>query len=230
MFGFDLLYENGPVLVVAKPSGLLTQAPPGIDSLELRVKQFLKMRDNKPGNVYLGVPHRLDRPASGALVLARHIRAARRLSAQFEGRIVEKMYWVLVEGELSEPEGSWRDHLRKIPGVARAELVEEGNPAGRPAVLHYRVLGRSAGRTWLEVRLETGRNHQIRIQAASRGHAVLGDQLYGASTSFGPSDVDPRERAIALHARSLRFRHPMTQEWVEMIAPLPETWSGLLPV
>jgi 23S rRNA pseudouridine1911/1915/1917 synthase len=93
-----LLYESGPCYVVNKPSGLLTQAPPGIDSLEARMKELLKAREQKEGNVYLGVPHRLDRPVSGAMVLARHARAARRLSEQFEARTVHKKFWACVSG------------------------------------------------------------------------------------------------------------------------------------
>src|SRR5438552_3592353 len=94
----EILYEQGPCLVVHKPAGLLTQAPPGIDSLERRLKSFFKQRDALPGNVYLGMPHRLDRPVSGAVVVARHVRACRRLSDQFSGRLVGKRYWACIEG------------------------------------------------------------------------------------------------------------------------------------
>ena len=120
--GFEILYEEGPCLAVCKPNGLLTQAPPGIVSLEVRVKQYLKRRDGKPGKTYLGVPHRLDRPASGVLVLGRHVRATRRLSEQFEDRTVNKVYWTVVEGHCTEDEGLWEDYLRKIPDEARAEM------------------------------------------------------------------------------------------------------------
>src|SRR5689334_12976722 len=113
MPGFDILYEQGPCLVVNKPPGLLTQAPPGIDSLELRVKRFLKAREHQPGNVYLGVPHRVDRPVSGVIVLAKHVRAARRLSEQFEARTVRKIYWALVEGHVTPESGTWTDQLKK---------------------------------------------------------------------------------------------------------------------
>jgi RluA family pseudouridine synthase len=223
-----LLYESGPVLVVAKPAGLLTQAPPAIDSLESRVKAWLKVRDNKPGNVYLGVPHRLDRPVSGALVLARHARAARRLSEQFEGRLVKKLYWAGVQGTVSPQAGTWTDFVRKIPGEPRAEIVPRDHPDGREAVLHYRVLATREWGSWLEIELETGRTHQIRVQAASRGHPVLGDALYGAPGLFGPAHEDERLRAIALHGRNLTFRHPMTQEIVSITAPLPDEWLQIL--
>jgi len=229
--GFDLLYEEGPCLVVCKPGGLLTQAPPGIDSLEMRVKAFLKQSDGKPGNVYLGVPHRLDRPVSGAIVLCKHVRAARRLAEQFEARTVEKRYWAVVEGQVRPAVGTWTDFLRKIPDVAKAELVDSGHPEARSAVLHYRVLVTSLDASLLEVQLETGRMHQIRLQAAARGHAVWGDELYGSRRSFGPPTDDPRARWIALHALSLRFRHPMTREIVYQEAPLPEPWyTGNVPI
>jgi 23S rRNA pseudouridine1911/1915/1917 synthase len=224
---FQILYEAGPCLVVNKPFGLLTQAPPGIDSLEARIKAWLKERDQKPGNVYLGVPHRLDRPVSGAMVFARHARAARRISEQFEGRLVKKSYWACVQGRVSPEEGTWVDRLRKIQGEPRALVVAEDDPEGRPAVLHYRVLATGDFGSWLEIELETGRTHQVRVQAASRGHPVLGDAFYGASTEFGPAFADERLRAIALHGRSLAFRHPMTQEMVEVTAPLPCAWQSL---
>ena len=225
--GFEILLEEGPCLVINKPCGILTQAPPGIDSLELRIKQFLKVRDEKPGRVYLGVPHRLDRPASGAMLFARHVRAARRLSDQFQGRTIRKVYWALVDGCLEPASGSWHDHLRKVPGEARAETVSASHPDGRPARLQYRVLKATAAYSWLEIELETGRNHQIRVQAAARGHPILGDAQYGSTTTFGPQTDDLRRRAIALHSRLLAFRHPMTRQPTEVAAPPPGYWADL---
>ena len=131
--GFDLLYEEGPCLVVGKPGGVLTQGPPGIDSLELRVKQFLKQRDGKSGQVYLGVPHRLDRPVSGALILCKHVRAARRVAEQFQRREVAKTYYALVEGTVSPESETWSDFMRKIPEVAKAELIDSCHPEARQA-------------------------------------------------------------------------------------------------
>lgn len=224
--GFEILYEEGPCLVVNKPAGVLTQAPPGIDSLELRIKRFLIERENKPGKAYLGVPHRLDRPVSGALVVAKHVRAARRLSEQFEGRMVGKTYWAVVEGEVDSDHGKWTDRVRKVPNEARSELVGEEVKDARRAALSYRVRMRFEGKTWLEVTLETGRYHQIRVQTSSHGHPVVGDQLYGATLPFGPHVDDPRDRMIALHARDLSFRHPMTKEDVFVTAPLPAPWSA----
>ena len=222
-----VLYEEGPCLVVNKPSGVLTQAPPGIDSLEVRIKSWLKEREQKPGNVYLGVPHRLDRPASGAMVFAKHVRATRRLAEQFEGRLVEKTYWACVAGEVTPAEGTWIDHVRKVPDQPRAEIVPCDHPEARQAVLHYRVLGGGPWGTWLEIRLETGRMHQIRLQSASRGYPVLGDAMYGSAVPFGPQYEDVRLHAVALHARRLAFHHPMTHEPVAVTAPVSPDWTAL---
>lgn len=206
---------------------MATQAPTGIDSLEVRVKEFLRVRDGKTGNVYLGVPHRLDRPVSGVMVLARHVRAARRLAEQFEARTVRKTYWTVVEGLVSPETGTWTDYLCKIPDAARVEVVASDHPDARQAVLHYRVLATDRHTSWLEIELETGRMHQIRVQAACRLHPVLGDAQYAAVTAFGPATDDFRRRWIALHARSLEFRHPMTREPVCQTAPLPAVWQSL---
>jgi 23S rRNA-/tRNA-specific pseudouridylate synthase len=157
-------------------------------------------------------------------VFAKNVRAARRISEQFEGRLVEKTYWALAAGDVQHDGGTWTDYLQKIDGEPRSIVVDERNPAGRIAILHYRVLERLPGRTRLEITLETGRTHQIRVQCAHHGHSLLGDSLYGSSEHFGPWSEDERERLIALHARSLKFRHPLTREYVECIAPLPEAW------
>jgi RluA family pseudouridine synthase len=224
--GIEILYEDGPVLILLKPAGLLTQAPPGIDSLELRTKRFLKNRENKPGNVYLAIIHRLDRPVSGAIAFCKHVRAARKLSEQFEDRMVRKTYWTLVEGQPIEDQGTWTDYMRKVPGEAKSEIVDRGHPEAQLAILHYTVKERTAAGAWLEIELETGRTHQIRLQCSAHGFAVRGDALYGAQTPFGPETLDERAKVIALHARLLAFRHPMTQEPVEVEAPLPIYWPG----
>ena len=126
-----LIDESAGCLIDNKPGGLLTQAPPGIDSQEVRIKHFLKTRDQKPGKVYLGVPHRLDRPASGIMLFARNIRAARRLASQFQQRTVKKKYWAVVEGEVPEDRGTWRDFMRKLPDEARSEICESDSATAK---------------------------------------------------------------------------------------------------
>lgn len=215
-----------------KPSGLLTQAPSGIDSLERRVKAYLARSSGEPekaGSRYLGVPHRLDRPSSGVLLFGKHVRATRRISEQFEARSVEKIYRALLGGHLEPDSGTWVDYVRKIPGEARAETVLPIDPLAREAVLHFQVLERLSSPegpvTLIEVRLETGRMHQVRIQAASRGFPLLGDKLYGSDRSFGLHEEDERLRPVALHAWSITLRHPMSKETLCIMAPTPATWS-----
>ena len=188
----EILLERGAVLVLNKPGGLLTQAPPGIDSLELRTKQFLKIRDQKPHKVYIGVPHRLDRPVSGVIVVTKNIRATQRISTQIQQRTVTKKYWAVVEGSVTQDQGSWTDTMRKIPDEAKSELVEADHPEAKEAILQFTVLDRSDQLSWLEIELTTGRTHQIRLQCASRGFPICGDSLYGATTNFGPETMDLR--------------------------------------
>jgi 23S rRNA pseudouridine1911/1915/1917 synthase len=165
------------------------------------------------------------------MVFARHVRAARRLAEQFEARTVRKIYWACVEGHVTPDAGTWEDYVRKLPERPQAEIVGDDHPEGRLAVLHYRTLGAGDWGTWLEIELETGRTHQVRVQAAGRGHPVLGDDQYHSLIPFGPQYDDPRLRVIALHSRRLVFRHPMTHEPVDVTAPLPPAWDalGLVP-
>ncbi len=228
--GFTILHETGGVLVLNKPYGLLTQAPPWIDSLESRIRRFLSHREPFDP-VYLGMPHRLDRPVSGAIVVACRKRDARKISKQFERRTVHKTYWCCVHGRVEPPSGLWEDFLRKIPDHARAEVVAPDHPEGRVARLEYLTLA-SLGLdeqpvSLLLIQLHTGRTHQIRVQAASRGHPVWGDQQYGSSVLFGPEQSDPREQPIVLHARTLAFDDPATKERTQITAPLPPVWQVL---
>lgn len=223
----DILFEEGPLLAVLKPPGLLTQSPPGIDSLEHRIKAILKAREGLPGDVYLGVPHRLDRPVSGVMVFTTTSRAARRVSKQFERRDVEKVYWACTAGHVTPESGTWTDYIRKIPGEPRAQIVAADDPEARIAILHYRLLGRTEFGSWLEIRLETGRTHQVRIQASTRGWPLLGDTYYGSGVPFGAQFDDERLRAIALHARALTLDHPMGRRRLQLVAPVSPDWLAV---
>ena len=220
-----ILFEDNHCLAVAKPAPLLTQGvPPGIPTLEAQVKAYLKERYHKPGHVYLGIPHRLDRPVSGVVLFARNTKAARRLAEQFQQHQVRKVYWAAVEGIVQPEQGVWGDWVVKVAEEARTERGTPDTPGARHAVLSYRTL--RAGPDWSLLELEpgTGRMHQIRVQAAWRGWPVFGDALYGSRRPFGPPADLPRERVIALHARSLTFLHPIRYEPITATAPLPETW------
>jgi len=226
-FGWTLLLEDGPVLAVNKPAGLLTQAPPGVPSLEAELKAFLKARFAKPGNVYLGIPHRLDRAVSGVIVFTRNSKAAARLAEQFEKRQVRKIYWAIVEREPSPLEDTLVDWLLKLPEQSRAEVVTPLTPEARECRLSYRTLAVSETGTLLEVEPHTGRMHQIRAQLASRGCPILGDAAYGSTRRLldTPRD-DARREPIALHARSLTFQHPIRYDSLTVTAPLPSYWPA----
>ena len=222
-----VLFEDNHCLAVSKPAALLTQGvPPGIPTLEALVKAYLKERYKKSGNVYLGIPHRLDRPVSGVVLFARNTKAARRLAEQFQKRQVDKVYWALVEGHVEPEEDVWEDCLLKHPAEARSERVDPGTPGARQARLRYRRLEVRAESSFLEIRPETGRMHQIRVQASVRGWPVRGDVLYGSKLSFGPEAALPRDRVIALHARSLTFLHPIRYESITVTAPLSAMWEA----
>ncbi len=213
--------------MVNKPAGVLTQAPPGIDSMERRVKQYLRQRENKEGKIYLGVPHRLDRPVGGVMVFARHIRATQRICAQFERREVTKKYWAIVSGVVSPEHGTWIDWMRKLPDRAQSEIADSSTERAQQAILNYRVRHTTNDRSWLEIELETGRTHQIRLQCSHHGHPILGDELYRSDVPFGPESVDIRKRWIALISRQLKFYHPTEDKTVDVIAPVPSCWQDL---
>ncbi len=225
--GFDILLEDDAVLAVAKPAGIATQAPPGIESLESRIRGYLAASGAAPADIYLGIPHRLDRPVSGAIVFAKTRRAARQLSKQFERRTVQKRYWACVERVVEPRSGTWIDYLHKVYGQPRTAVVPATHPQGQEAILHYRTLGYHRAGAWLEITLETGRTHQIRVQSSTRGHTILGDAHYGSRFTFGTQHEDERLRPIALHARLLAFHHPTTREAISLEAPLNSDWEAL---
>jgi 23S rRNA pseudouridine1911/1915/1917 synthase len=233
MSDLHVLFEDNHCLAVAKPAPLLTQGvPPGIPTLESQAKAYLAAKYGKPGHVYLGIPHRLDRPVSGVVLFARNTKAARRLAEQFQSRQVRKIYWAMVEaapdGTLAPAEGVWEDWLLKIQDEARTDVVAAETPGARHAVLQFRRLEERPDGALLELVPETGRMHQLRVQAATRGWPIRGDVQYGARLPFGPSVEKSRDRIIALHARSLTFLHPIRYEPITVTAPLPAVWGANL--
>lgn len=215
----DILYEDNHCLAIAKPSGVLSTHYQGREeTLDRAVKHYLKEKYHKPGNVFLGVVQRLDRPVSGVLVFARTSKAAARLAEQFREGTVEKVYWAIVEGEVATPAGTLEDWLHKNEATNRVEVVERHSPGARQAVLHFQRRGGHGGLTWLELRPQTGRRHQLRVQLAHRGHPIYGDARYGSVHTF--------LQAIALHARSLTFLHPVRYEPITLTAEVPRVWRG----
>lgn len=209
----DVLSLNEHLLVINKPPGLLSQADhSGDPDVVTRGKEHLAEEAGEP---FLGLVHRLDRPASGIMVLARTSEVARELSRQFRERVVEKKYLVLVEGTLRGI-GTWIDYIAK-PG-RQPRLVDPDHSKGKRAELDWQALEASADRTLLQVELQTGRPHQIRLQATSRGHPVVADCRYGAQSEIGG-------RAIALHHALLRVEHPARPRRETYAAPPPAIWS-----
>jgi len=221
-----VLFEDHHLIGVNKPAPLMTQAPEGVPSLEALVKAYIKEKYLKPAGVYLGIPHRLDRPVSGAILFCRNTKAAQRVAEQFQTHAVTKVYWAVVEGVVADETGEWRDFVRKVEGQARAEIVGADAPLAREATTEFRVMRRDANATLLELTPRTGRMHQLRVQAAARGHPVLGDAHYGSTRPFGPAAELPRDRVIALHARRLVFEHPFRGVPVELKAAVPVYWDA----
>jgi len=227
---FELLLDDPPVLVVNKQAGLLTLGgKEGVPTLERLVKETLKERFGKGGNVYLGIPHRLDRPVSGAILFTRNSKAAARMAEQFQERQVRKVYWAILGREPAEESGTLEHWLRKVADVAMVEVVEPDAEGGRVAKLSYRTIGRTPLGPAVEIELETGRMHQIRVQFSAIGCPVVGDLQYGSSVLFGEKHVGTDERGgpIGLHARMLSFKHPIRYDEVSVTAPLPGYWPAI---
>ena len=221
----SVLFEDHHLVVVCKPAPLLTQAPPVVPSLESMVKGYIKRKFDKPAGVYLGVPHRLDRAVSGVVCFARNTKAAQRVHSQFAEHTTKKVYWAVVAGSVTPDADVWSDWLVKRADVAETVIGKEGEPGAKLAMLGYRVLKRLDAATVLELSPLTGRMHQLRVQCASRGFPVLGDEKYGSTVAFGPPAELPRERVIALHARQLTLTHPFTKEAMTWTAELPAYWA-----
>ena len=215
----EILYEDNHCLAVYNPAGAASAHFQGDEeTIDRAVKAYLKQKHQKPGNVFLGVVHRLDKPVSGVLLFARTSKAAARLAEQFREGTVEKVYWAVVEGELERNAGSLEDWLRKDSRAGRVEVVEPHEPGARQALLHYQCRASHGGLSWLEVRPQTGRTHQLRVQLAHHGHPIYGDAKYGSVQLFG--------RAIGLHARALTFLHPVRYEPITLTADVPRNWRG----
>lgn len=216
---FEILYEDNHCLAIHKPAGRVSAHFQGDEeTLDREVKRYLKAKYHKPGNVFLGVVHRLDKPVSGVLLFARTSKAAARLSEQFREGTVEKVYWAVVEGELTQTFGTLEDWLLKDVEAERVEVVSEGTPKAKLAVLHFTRKATHGGLTWLELRPQTGRTHQLRVQLAHHGHPIYGDAKYGS--------IHTLPHAIGLHARALTFLHPIRYEPITLTADVPRNWRG----
>ena len=225
----DILFEDNHCLAINKPAGWPTTHFDGREeTVDRLVKSYVKEKYGKPGKVFLGVVHRLDKPVSGALLFARTSKAASRLSQQFRDGAIEKVYWAVVEGRFTakrqrmagrdEIAGTLEDWLFRDEAAHRIVTVPAETPGAQHAALHYEKRAEHGGLTLLELRPQTGRKHQLRVQLASRGFPVFGDGKYGSIHSFGP--------AIGLHSRSLTFLHPTRLDPITVTAEVPHYWKG----
>lgn len=213
----EILYEDNHLLAVNKPAMLPTMGVAADrPSLLAVAKEWLRVRYEKPGNVYLGVVSRLDAPVTGVTLMAKTSKAAARLSAAFRTRAVEKIYWAVTTGPVDPPQGRLEHFLRHDDRHRRVHATHANCPDAKAARLAYQTLAWADELALLEVRLETGRKHQIRVQLAKAGWPILGDRKYG-------SELELRS-GIALHARRLQLEHPVRREPLEITAPLPATW------
>lgn len=196
----NIIYEDNHLLIVEKPINIPVQADSSHDLDFLTIlKAFIKKRDNKPGNVYLGLIHRLDRPVGGVMVFAKTSKCASRLSEQVRERILKKEYYAIVEGKL-EKIGELKDYLLKNSKNNTVYVDKKG----KEAILEYNLLEYKNGLSLVNINLKTGRSHQIRVQFSSRNHPLYGDQRYNKNAIPG--------QQIALFAHSLTLNHPITKE------------------
>lgn len=212
----DVLYEDNHIIIINKASGEIVQGDKtGDKPLSDIVKDYLKDKYNKPGNVFCGVTHRLDRPTSGVLVFAKTSKALSRLNEMFRNDSVDKIYWAIIKNIPPKTEDKLVHYLVKNEKNNKSTAYDTEKPSSKKAVLHYKLISTSNNYGLLEVNLETGRHHQIRCQLAKIGIPIKGDLKYGAERS------NP-DGSISLHARNISFIHPISKLKIDITAPVPK--------
>lgn len=212
----EVLHEDNHVIVInKKPSDIVQGDKTGDRAMPDIIKDWLKEKYQKPGNVFCGVVHRLDRPTSGAVVFAKTSKALSRLNEQFKEKSTRKVYWAVVEQAPEQKSGELVHFLRKNEKQNKSYASIKEVPQSKKAILSYKQLAQSDRYTLLEIELETGRHHQIRVQLATMGCIIKGDLKYGAKR---PN----KDGSIHLHARYLDFYHPTSKELIQITAPVPK--------
>lgn len=212
----QILYEDNHLLVINKKYGQLVQGDKtGDESLLELIKNFIKKRDQKPGNVFLGLVHRIDRPTSGLVIYAKTSKALSRLTQMVKNREIKKTYWAIVPKEMIPQQQTLVHFLQKNEKTNKAIVFPRETEGAKRAVLHYEVIKTLDNYQLLEIDLETGRHHQIRAQLSKIGVPIKGDLKYGSPRSNS-------DGGISLHARKLEFIHPVTKENIEISAPVPQ--------
>ncbi len=220
----EVLFEDNHLVIVNKKSGDIVQGDKtGDKPLSDVVKEYIKEKYNKPGEVFLGVVHRLDRPTSGIIIFARTSKALERLNKMLRERTISKTYWAVVKNTPLKEKDSLIHFLKKNPKNNKSTVFTKETDASKKAILHYSAIKKLDNYSLLEIDLETGRHHQIRAQLAYIGSPIKGDLKYGASRSN-------KDGSIHLHARKISFTHPVSKENISVLAPIPnETiWNACL--
>ncbi|NMB50373.1 MAG: RluA family pseudouridine synthase [Bacteroidales bacterium] len=212
----EILYEDNHIIIVNKsPKEIVQGDKTGDQPLLDMVKDYLREKYHKPGNVFCGVVHRLDRPTSGVVVFAKTSKALTRLNEMFKKGEIDKTYWAIVKDLPPRDEDTLVHYLIKNQKNNKSVAYDTEKPRSKKAVLHYKLVGRSQKYYLLEVKLETGRHHQIRCQLAKIGLPIRGDLKYGAPRS------NP-DGSISLHARNISFVHPVSKKIINITAPVPD--------
>ena len=219
----EVVYEDNHIIAVNKTCREIVQGDKTGDTpLSDVVKQYLKEKYNKPGNVFAGVTHRLDRPVTGLVLFAKTSKALSRLNEMFRTGDVKKTYWAIVKNRPPRPEGELVHYLTRNERQNKSYAWDVEKPGAKKAILHYKTIARSDNYYLLEIDLKTGRHHQIRCQLARMGCPIKGDLKYGAERS------NP-DGGISLHARRIAFIHPVSKLPIELVAPVPSDnlWKGM---
>lgn len=219
----NVLYEDNHIIIVNKASGEIVQGDKTGDTpLVETVRAYIKDKYNKPGNVFCGLTHRLDRPVSGVVIFAKTSKALERINNMLQKHEIKKTYWAIVKNTPKQASGTLVNYLVRNEKQNKSYAYNTEKPNSKRAELNYKVIGKSDNYTLLEVNLITGRHHQIRCQLAAMGCPIKGDLKYG----FARSNPDG---SISLHARSVEFTHPVSKELIHVEAPTPvdNLWKAL---
>ncbi len=220
----NILYEDNHLLIVEKPVNMLVQADKTKDEdLLTKLKKYIKEEYNKPGAVFLSLVHRLDRPVGGAIIFAKTSKAASRLSDQLRRRVIEREYLGVVRGIVEENNAKLEDYLLKDTKKNEVSIVKSSNQKAKKAVLTFRKMETNHNLSLLNIKLETGRSHQIRVQLAGTGHPLYGDQKYG-------SKINKVGEQIALWSHKLSFKHPTKDEIIKIVSypPKERPWNNFI--
>ena len=219
----NVIYEDNHIIIVNKSSGEIVQGDKTGDTpLVETVRAYIKEKYNKPGNVFCGLTHRLDRPVSGVVIFAKTSKALERINNMLKNHEIKKTYWAIVKNPPKNNEGTLVNYLVRNEKQNKSYAYNTENTNSKRAELNYKVIGKSDNYALLEVNLITGRHHQIRCQLAAMGCPIKGDLKYGF-------DRSNRDGSISLHARSVEFTHPVSKELIHVEAPTPEDtlWKAL---